>query len=299
MDKMDQLKRGIRLELNYLHGGEATYLPGQSLPHRMLADFELVFMIEGTVIYCSDGEPYEVPPGAFIIGRPEFQESYRWDPSHPTRHAFFHFGIDRIPADWPATASWPRVCQEAPPFCASVFMHVLQHMYERPGGAAMQPTRSECRLVEALLDTLIEERHDTIQSFERERPEPVRRALQHIRQLAEEQPEKALTLQELATHSGTTAKHLCRLFSRFVGTAPMQTYSLIKLESARLLLMRTNLSIKEISAQVGVENPLYFSRCFSKEFGCSPKAFRTKLRQGIVTAMRHPLPIDLVPRGRI
>jgi AraC-like DNA-binding protein len=289
-------QKGSRLELAYLHGGEAVNQPGQTLGPRVLADFELVYMIDGQVVYGSDGESYTVPPGGFIFGRPGFRETYQWDPQVPTRHAFFHFGIDRCPADWPALSVWPRVRPSLSPVCVSLFRHILQHIYEHDDWPAVRPEPRDCRLVEALIDTFIEEHSAETVSFERERPEPVRRALMMMRRLAEENPLEPLTLSGLAAQAHVTEKHLCRLFERSLGCPPMQTFALLKLQAARPLLMRTNLSIKEIAGRCGFENPLYFSRRFSQVYGCPPTEFRERLRLGKNVPLKNPLPVDLVPR---
>ncbi len=297
MDRSEQSRKVVRLELAYLHGGEVVYQPGESLGPRNLIDFELVYIIEGTISYESDSESYTVAPGGFILGRPGFIETYRWDPQHHTRHAFFHFGIDSVPSDWPDPDRWPRVRNAANPLCANLFRHVLQHMYEHNDWPIVRPTPADCRLVEVLMDALLETPHTETVSFERERPEPVRRALVHIRRLAEEDPHYPLSLHELAEQANVTEKHLCRLFAKWVGHSPMQTYTLLKLESALPLLTRTNLSIKEVAQRSGFENPLYFSRMFSKTFSCSPSGFRTQLQKGLVRH-KNVLPVDIFPRTR-
>jgi len=78
----------------------------------------------------------------------------------------------------------------------------------------------------------------------------------------------------------------------------MKTLALLKLQSSRPLLMRTNLSIKEVAVRCGFENPFYFSRRFSQAFGCSPTAFRDQLHSGKPFPAKNPLPLDLTPRAR-
>lgn len=280
-----------------MHGGEVVYQPGEVLGPRILKDYELVTIIEGSVNYESGGECSPVKPGCFILGQPGFSETYHWDPQQHTRHAFFHFGIERVSADWPDPDHWPRVRNAANPLCTNLFRHILQHMYEHNDGSIVRPTPADCRLVEVLMDALFETPHAEITSFERERPEPVRRALMHIRRLAEEDPHHPLTLTELADQANITEKHLCRLFAKWVGHSPIQTYSLVKLEASLPLLTRTNLSIKEVAQRCGFENPLYFSRLFSRHFNDSPRGFRAQLQKGTVPP-RKILPTDLTPRIR-
>ncbi|MCF7818730.1 MAG: AraC family transcriptional regulator [Kiritimatiellales bacterium] len=298
MSDFSQPRKGSRLELAYLHGGEVVFQPGESLPLRVLADFELVYVIEGQVTYVSDGVAYAVPPGGFILGRPGFCETYQWDPQIQTRHAFFHFGITGYPADWPDVDDWPRVRSALSPVCGGLFQHILQHIYEHDDWPAVQPEPKDCRLVETLIDTFMEDHRIETSSFDRERPEPVRRALMLMRNVAEENPLRTLTLPDLAKEAHVTEKHLCRLFTSSLGYSPMQTFALLKLQPSRPLLMRTNLSIKEISERCGFENPLYFSRRFSQTYGYSPTAFREQLRGGKLVPGKNILPVDLMTRIR-
>ncbi|VGO18567.1 AraC family transcriptional regulator [Pontiella sulfatireligans] len=298
MSETIQPEKGVRLELAYLHGGEVVFQPGESLGPRVLSDYELVYAIEGTITYVSDDTTYAVPPGGFILGRPGFHETYVWDSQIITRHAFFHFDIERYPNDWPKPEDWPRCRTALSPVCASLFLHILQHIFEHDDWPAARPEPKDCRLVEVLIDTFIEDHRIELASFERERPEPVRRALLLLHSLVEEDPMHPLSLPELAAQANVTPKHLCRLFSRSLGYSPMQTYTLMKLQSSRPLLMRTNLSIQEIAERCGFDNPLYFSRRFSLAYGCSPPSFRAQLRSGKLPSMKNPLPTDLMTRMR-
>ena len=300
MSDFSQPKRGSRLELAYLHGGESVHPAGKVFGPRVLSDCELVYAIEGWVTCVSDGVTYTIPPGGFILGRPGATETYYWDPQIPTRHAFFHFGVTRYPDDWPDMHNWPRARTVLSPVCVSLFQQVLQRIYEHDDWPVVRPEPKDCRLVEVLIDMFMEDCRSGMPSFEqeRERPEPVCRALLMMRTQVEENPMRPLALSEVAAQAHVTEKHLCRLFARSLGHSPMQTFTLLKLQTARPLLMRTNLSIKEIAERCGFEDPLYFSRRFSQTYGYSPASFRDQLRSGKMVALKNPLPGDLMTRIR-
>ena len=265
---------------------------------RVLSDFELVYVIDGQITYSSDGTTHTIPPGGFILGRPGAHETYEWDPQVPTRHAYFHFGIERYPSDWAPPEEWPRARVALAPVCVNLFRHILQHIYEHDNWPVVRPEPTDCRLVEGLMDLFIEDRYAETVSFDRDRPEPVRQALVLMRRVVEEDPLRALSLPEVATHAHVTEKHLCRLFSQSLNHSPMQTFTLLKLQSSLPLLIRTNLSIKEVAMRCGFENPFYFSRRFSHTFGYSPKKFRDQLRRGRSLPIPSTLPPDIMPRNR-
>ena len=54
-----------------------------------------------------------------------------------------------------------------------------------------------------------------------------------------------------------------------------------RMANAQMLLETTSYNITEISALVGYDNPLYFSRVFKKQKGISPSEYRKESAAGI------------------
>jgi len=48
----------------------------------------------------------------------------------------------------------------------------------------------------------------------------------------------------------------------------------MRMEQARLLLLRTDLSVQEIATRVGYEDAYYFSTRFRRRTGCPPTTWR-------------------------
>ncbi|MGN0426652.1 MAG: helix-turn-helix domain-containing protein [Agathobacter sp.] len=69
-----------------------------------------------------------------------------------------------------------------------------------------------------------------------------------------------------------------RQFKEYTGQTPLQYILEIRLTNAKKMLETTDYSISEISASVGYENALYFSRLFHKHIGVSPKEYRKSSR---------------------
>lgn len=287
-------EKSNRLKLEYLFGGELLYQPGEMLNSRLLTDYELVYIIKGTVSYTADGTTFIAPPGSLILGSAGSIESYTWDRGQTTRHAYFHFGIKSLPYDWPEVKTWPRVLAHPNPAAIGLFKLVMQHIYQHTDWPTIAPGERDCLLVETLLDTLFEPA-DAEKSFEQDRPEPVRRALKWLREQLDENPHEQISLDAIAVAAGCSAKHLCRLFKQAIGHSPAQTATLLKLQLGLALLGRTNLTITEIAHRCGFENPFYFTRCFSKTFGRAPTHVRQDLAEG-KPPPPAPLPIDITPR---
>jgi transcriptional regulator GlxA family with amidase domain len=67
---------------------------------------------------------------------------------------------------------------------------------------------------------------------------------------------------------------LFRLFKSQLGLSPQRYIEQQRIEVAKRLLALNRLSIKEVAAQVGFANQLYFSRRFQKAAGLSPSQYR-------------------------
>lgn len=85
-----------------------------------------------------------------------------------------------------------------------------------------------------------------------------------------------VTLEEIATRSGISVRHLNRIFRAYYQTSPIAYLQRLRLDRACTLLKRTDLSITEISYECGFNDSNYLTRQFKKTFGISPKSFRNK-----------------------
>ncbi len=83
-----------------------------------------------------------------------------------------------------------------------------------------------------------------------------------------------ITLNNLTKIGCTNYKTLTNQFLKFQNTTPMKYLTKIRLEHSTELLIQTVLQIKEIANAVGYNDPLYFTKSFSKKYGMSPKEYR-------------------------
>jgi transcriptional regulator GlxA family with amidase domain len=65
-----------------------------------------------------------------------------------------------------------------------------------------------------------------------------------------------------------------RMFKNYTGLSPRQYCLQLKIMRAKELLLSTELSVKEISYELGFESIHYFSRMFKQKTGKSPSEFR-------------------------
>jgi AraC-like DNA-binding protein len=285
-----------KLRLRYLYGTVVAYRPGDELPTRVLEDYEIVLMLEGTASYRLEGKMHKVPPGGIILARPGFREEYAWDPQRRTRHAYLHFDFAAPPRELPPFSRWPVVITDPDPVAAPMVRHLLERVASRKGAAwpSLRAGPAEESFLAVLLRVLVEPARGTGLRGP-ELPEQVHAGLVAMRDVLETDPCRSVSLDELAARASVTGKHLCRLFRSSLGHPPLATFRLLKLQLAMALLGRTDLSVKEIAVRCGFDNPLYFTRIFTRVYGAPPTAIRARLRRGQAPP-RNPLPPEITPR---
>ncbi|WP_165498184.1 arabinose operon transcriptional regulator AraC [Siculibacillus lacustris] len=86
---------------------------------------------------------------------------------------------------------------------------------------------------------------------------------------------RPLTVAEIAQAVCLSPSRLAHLFSATLGRSILKWREEQLIQFACQLLLVSPSPIKQIAAQVGFEDPLYFSRVFRRYTGRSPRAFRT------------------------
>jgi len=85
-----------------------------------------------------------------------------------------------------------------------------------------------------------------------------------------------LTLKELAAYSNLSVTHFCSLFKKNTGYSPVEYFNHLKIQKACQYLSFTDMPIKELAINVGIDDQYYFSRMFSRLMGTSPSEYRKR-----------------------
>jgi AraC-like DNA-binding protein len=86
----------------------------------------------------------------------------------------------------------------------------------------------------------------------------------------------AVTLEELASHVNLSPSHYSSIFRKKTGYSAIIYFNHLKVQRACQYLQFTALRINEVSAKLGITDPYYFSRLFTKVMGISPAEYRKK-----------------------
>ena len=88
-----------------------------------------------------------------------------------------------------------------------------------------------------------------------------------------------LTLDELAQRQLLSTSHYCRLFIAKTGHSPHQYFNQLKIWKSCQYIYFSDRNIKEISTELGFEDPYYFSRLFKKVMGISPANYKNQYKK--------------------
>ena len=88
---------------------------------------------------------------------------------------------------------------------------------------------------------------------------------------------RPLRLQEIAEHFDVSQSYASRFFKKETGKTMIQFINEEKMKEAARFLNESSLSIRDVAARVGYDDPFYFDRLFRRFYGMTPRDYRRKL----------------------
>jgi AraC-like DNA-binding protein len=261
---------------------EAGYFPkaARHRRERMTGGDQAIF------IYCTkgrgwcnvDGRGHEVNPGELLVIPPDVPYAYGADDSRPWTISWVQAlgaNLGFFLAELGITAQSPVLSLGENPRLLALFHEVLEAL----GGAAFS-----ARLLYAsqalahLLSAMIWRR------CENGRSEPdVRQKIEQSVVYMQQHLDKPLQVATLAALANLSPSHYAKLFKRRIGRAPIDYFIRLRMQQARHLLADASLSVKEVAAALGYDDPFYFSRVFKSVNQVAPRDYPTlcKSRKGL------------------
>ena len=102
----------------------------------------------------------------------------------------------------------------------------------------------------------------------------IEKAIQKACLIIRDNPARNLNIEELARELYTNYSLFRRAFKKYTGLSPMQYHTSLRMKQAVHLLTNTDLSVKEISFNLGFCSVFYFSKLFKEKTGRTPSDYR-------------------------
>ena len=136
---------------------------------------------------------------------------------------------------------------------------------------AILSNENDIKLIKEFAQKFLMECIQAVTSVKKAEENPI---IKKVCTYVDENLSRDISLETAADFAGVSSFYLSKLFKEEKGETFINFISDKRLEKSRQLLSETNLSIKEITAEVGYNDQNYFSRIFKNKYGLSPKEYR-------------------------
>lgn len=247
----------------------AEYPPGATYGPRTLSDYEFVWLYDGGATWLCGDHEIRLRPGVLLLARPGMRDRFDWDPDRASRHGYVHFDVLDTAA-LPPGEEWPVAREVSADGPIPALIRYLLWLAREP-----EPCwRDRAEETLALMVSLFVRGPLPNTAGQQRLPTQLEAVLDYIRANWASARLRTFSLAELAAAGNVSEGHLSRLAHQQFGVGLVSALEQLRLDRARTLLARTNLSVREVGDLCGFASPFHFSRRFRGRYGVSPRGFR-------------------------
>lgn len=180
----------------------------------------------------------------------------------PTQHFWVHFTVHRLSGEVPRTPIVISMDETLRILINATLSSLSTHL-TRP---------NEQRLYHEAAALL----HSAFARLELPTAQTLPEPLLEVLTLIQKAPHSYLSNPFLAERAGMSLERFIRAFRQHVGQTPAAYVTATRLRLAGEMLVLSDKSIDQIAVEHGFPNRHYFSRLFTRSFGCGPAEFRAR-----------------------
>jgi AraC-like DNA-binding protein len=233
--------------------------------------------VTGRYRFTLNGKPGTIAPGQVVVVKPgDFHEDHCHE---PLRFHSVHFKL--LPGPKPDRSA--SIYVDDPPFAAQVFVDAsgkLLAIAKRMLEVGQAGGRFHAQLLDLLSSefawTMAQNVSDAHLNPKLLEAMPGHGFIGQLQQLFEKHIGDQLSLSAMAIALDMSERTLSSRCRAAFKSSPTKLFVRHKMERARLLLIQTDLPIKELSAHLGFANPYHFSTVYKRVHGTTPTAHRNE-----------------------
>lgn len=250
----------------YLHVNSCGIQRTMGAPYRVIrkngrVDYHILYIVTGECRACYGDKIYVLSPGGFVFYEPGHKQDYQFGKGIDTTSFWVHFHGTGAPSAVADCGISPGPHLRAKNSSAEHFFQLMVKTFY-PGGKIFKTRLNGLLLM--LLSELGEAKKQAAVL------DKIAEAVSFIH-LNYYLP---IDINMLAKMSNLSRSRFLHVFKEQMGTSPLQYQQRFKMEKAKELLSVGSLSVSQVSAMVGFDDPFYFSRAFKNCVGMPPSAFR-------------------------
>ncbi|MFC5403464.1 helix-turn-helix transcriptional regulator [Cohnella soli] len=280
----------------YIASGRTSFRIGDKhMSRRNILLFDLLVVTKGCLYMGEEDRQYEVAGGHALILRPDCYHYATAGCSEPTEYYWLHF---QASGNWKATDARPPqpIRPQDATTVESLKFNAMHFPLLVPQYAAIaQPTKMEELLAQIV--ALGPSAHLTASRFkeqtlfldvlrllsagiEDDRSVPATSCAEQAAAYLRMHYREAITAQALGEALNFHPVYIARCMNKEYGYSPMTYLLHYRIEQSKLLLMQTDFPISRIAEETGFNQAAYFSSCFLKCEGLSPRQYRQRFSLG-------------------
>jgi AraC-like DNA-binding protein len=282
--------------LHYVASGYTECAIGdRHVSRRNIQVFDLLVVKRGCLYIGEEKRRYEISAGSSLILRPDGYHYSTEGCKEPTGYYWLHF---QTTGSWEATSKVPPNRQPEPydNWAESQQFDVRKFPVGLPQFSNLpQPGKLEDILEQII--ALGPEAHLSSSQFkqqvlfqevvrllsaniERDRSTPATACAEQAAAYLRSHYRDEITARTLGESLNFHPVYIARCMNKEYGHSPMDYLLRYRIEQSKLLLMQTDYTIARIAEEVGFNQAPYFSSCFLKTEGISPRQYRQRFSQG-------------------
>lgn len=236
---------------------------------RALNGFHLVYIMSGSGWYKNDnGDSFTVRPGSILPLFPKTPHAY--SPDEGSGWTEYSLGCDGSYPNWLLKEASFHLGQRPIPIgTAGSLLHDFRQLCET--AHADMDDRIRGHMLGGLINRLLG-RILVMQNSRQSRPvDEYNSIVERITNYLESHVDSDISQSELSEICGLTYRRLSQLFKDSIGVSPHQYFLNRKIKIATKLL-KSGVSVTDVSLRLGYDSPYYFSRLFKIKTGRSPSS---------------------------
>ena len=240
---------------------------------RVLQEYQVNYITEGSGIFETSTDQFQVVPGSILILRSGMWHRYKPDTSTGWNEHYLGFSGDfctNLFHEGFFAQGKPVLYVGFQEKLLKLFFEIIQVVKDEKTGHQQVGAAKTILMLSEIL-SVVRNQEFAGKTIER----IIRKACLYFRGNLNTN----VNIETLAGELNVGYSYFRQMFRKYTGISPNQYHLSLRIQKAKDLLVSTNQSFKEIAIDLGFESYFYFSRVFKDKIGQSPMEFRKEHHQ--------------------